>query len=287
MTTWMISTTPGISALVDLAATIGQDTVLIDLGNAASPGVDRIVRIAHDGVPAEALAPAVAEAVTAADGDTILVRNGAAERAVAGALAAKLGAPVVAGASAVASGSATVSRFGGISVEHVTSAKPLVVLVDGGAPIEGSAPEAEAGPGTSFEAWVTATAPTQGSSVNLSSAKRIVAVGRGFKAEEDLGLAREFAAAIGAEVACSRPVAEGSGWMPKEVYVGVTGQHVAPAVYVAVGISGQLQHMVGAHDAGAIVVINNDAKAPVFSYADYGIVGDLYEVLPALTAAAK
>ncbi|MCR6546953.1 electron transfer flavoprotein subunit alpha/FixB family protein [Dehalobacterium formicoaceticum] len=124
-------------------------------------------------------------------------------------------------------------------------------------------------------------------SVNLSAAKCVVGVGRGFAKQEDLTLAKDLANLIGAEVGCSRPIAEGENWLPKERYIGVSGAMVKPDVYVAIGISGQIQHMVGANSAKTIVAINKDKAAPIFKQADYGIVGDLYTVLPALIEKIK
>lgn len=121
--------------------------------------------------------------------------------------------------------------------------------------------------------------------MNLASATRVVGVGRGFGAEADLDLARAVAAKLGAELACSRPIAEGVGWMPAERYVGVSGATIAPDLYLAVGISGQVQHLVGVRGAKVVVAINKDKNAPIFAHADLGVVGDLYEVLPALVAA--
>ena len=97
----------------------------------------------------------------------------------------------------------------------------------------------------------------------------------------------DLAGALGGELACSRPLAEGVDWLPKERYIGISGQHIAPDLYVAVGISGQLQHMVGVRDAKVIVAVNSDKAAPIFTQCDYGIVGDLYDVVPALTAALR
>ncbi|HEX7661681.1 MAG TPA: FAD-binding protein, partial [Pseudonocardiaceae bacterium] len=91
--------------------------------------------------------------------------------------------------------------------------------------------------------------------------------------------------ALGAELACSRPVAEGLGWLPTERYVGVSGATIRPDLYLAVGISGQVQHMAGVNHAKVIVAINRDKNAPVFAQADLGVVADLYDVLPALTKA--
>ena len=120
--------------------------------------------------------------------------------------------------------------------------------------------------------------------VDLSQAERIVAVGRGIKAQEHLALASRLASALGAEMAASRPICD-AGWLPMERQIGSSGQTVAPKLYVAVGISGAIQHVVGMKGARTIVAINKDPEAPIFEVADYGIVGDLFEVLPAITAA--
>jgi len=124
-----------------------------------------------------------------------------------------------------------------------------------------------------------------GTGVDIAGVTKLVAVGRGFGKQEDLKLAQDLAAALNAEVACSRPVAEDEHWLPIERYVGISGHTVKPELYLAVGISGQVQHMVGARESKVIAAINNDEHAPIFEAADYGIVGDLYEVLPLLTAA--
>jgi len=117
--------------------------------------------------------------------------------------------------------------------------------------------------------------------VDLSQAERIVAVGRGIKAQEHIALAERLAKALGAELAASRPICD-SGWLPMERQVGSSGQTVAPKLYVALGISGAIQHIVGMKGARTIVAINKDADAPIFEIADYGIVGDLFEVVPAI-----
>jgi len=119
--------------------------------------------------------------------------------------------------------------------------------------------------------------------VDLSQAERIVAVGRGIKSQDNLPLAQNLARAMGAEVAASRPICD-NGWLPMERQVGSSGQTVAPKLYVALGISGAIQHLVGMKGSRTIVAINKDADAPIFEVADYGIVGDLFEIVPALTA---
>jgi electron transfer flavoprotein alpha subunit len=119
--------------------------------------------------------------------------------------------------------------------------------------------------------------------VDLSQAERIVAVGRGIKAQENLKIVEQLAHALGAEVAASRPICD-AGWLPMDRQIGSSGQTVAPKLYMALGISGAIQHLVGMKGARTIVAINKDADAPIFEIADYGIVGDLFEVVPALIA---
>ncbi len=117
--------------------------------------------------------------------------------------------------------------------------------------------------------------------VDLTAAELIVSVGRGIKEKENIPVVEELAKALGAELAASRPICD-AGWLPMERQVGSSGQTVAPKVYMAVGISGAIQHLVGMKGAKTIVAINKDANAPIFEVADYGIVGDLFEVVPAL-----
>jgi len=122
--------------------------------------------------------------------------------------------------------------------------------------------------------------------VDLSQAERIVSVGRGIKGEEHIALARQLAEALGAELAASRPICD-AGWLPMERQVGSSGQTVAPKLYLALGISGAIQHVVGMKGARTIVAVNKDAEAPIFEIADYGITGDLFEIVPAMIAALK
>ena len=119
--------------------------------------------------------------------------------------------------------------------------------------------------------------------VDLSQAERIVAVGRGIKTQENIPLAEKLAKAFGAEIAASRPICD-NGWLPMERQIGSSGQTVAPKLYVALGISGAIQHLVGMKGARTIVAINKDAEAPIFEIADYGITGDIFEIGPALIA---
>jgi len=122
--------------------------------------------------------------------------------------------------------------------------------------------------------------------VDLSQAERIVSVGRGIKEQTNIALAQQLAEALGAEIAASRPICD-AGWLPMERQVGSSGQTVAPKLYLALGISGAIQHLVGMKGANTVVAINKDPDAPIFEIADYGIVGDLFEIVPAMIAALK
>jgi electron transfer flavoprotein alpha subunit len=122
--------------------------------------------------------------------------------------------------------------------------------------------------------------------VDLTQAEVIVSVGRGIKEQKNLEMVKQLAEALGAEVAASRPICD-SGWLPMDRQVGSSGQTVAPKMYLALGISGAIQHIVGMKGSRSIVAINKDAEAPIFEIADYGIVGDLFQVVPPLIEEIK
>jgi len=124
------------------------------------------------------------------------------------------------------------------------------------------------------------------SAVDLTQAPLIVAIGRGIKAPENIPQAEALAKALGGEIAASRPICD-EGWLPMERQIGSSGQTVAPKLYLALGISGAIQHVVGMKGARTIVAINKDANAPIFEIADYGVVGDIFEIMPALTEALE
>ena len=150
-----------------------------------------------------------------------------------------------------------------------------------GAPVESM--EVEVG-----EVRMTPEAPFQEvkQAVDLSKADVIVAVGRGIKSKDNLALAEKLAEALGADLAASRPICDAE-WLPIDRQIGSSGQTVAPKLYVALGISGAIQHLVGMKNSGTIVAINKDPEAPIFDIADYGIVGDLFEAVPVLTEEIK
>ena len=122
--------------------------------------------------------------------------------------------------------------------------------------------------------------------MDLGAADIIVSVGRGIKDQDNLKVAQDLAEALGAELAASRPICD-NGWLPMERQVGSSGQTVAPKIYFALGISGAIQHLVGMKGSRTVVAINKDETAPIFETADYGIVADLFDVVPALTEAVR
>jgi electron transfer flavoprotein alpha subunit len=212
-------------------------------------------------------------------------------------LAARAGGPAATGCSKVevenGRGRFTRKAFNGKFVHEVeiASVRPLVATVDKGAatPVEGAATgtvrSVAAASGESRARHVeTKRAETGG--LDLSQASIIVAAGRGIGAPEKMDVIRNLADALGAQVGASRAVTD-AGWLPHEHQIGSSGVSVSPKLYVACGISGAIQHVVGMKGSGYIVAINKDADAPIFGVADVGVVGDLFDILPALTRAVK
>jgi len=291
---------PTVSNLITVARSLGGTVGAVVAGprsvaeTVAASGVDKVVWCsAPDDVPAEANAPAVADAVAADPPRVVLAGRNPGERVLLGAAAARLKAAVLTGArSVIADGDGVVvvnAVFGDIAEETVAVSGPVALLLDGGSvpPADGTGAPVEEISAPPLGLKVIETRTHGFDEVNLGAAHRVIGVGRGLKAREDLAMIEELARALEAEIACSRPVAEGLNWMGKDRYIGSSGAHISPELYLAVGISGQLQHMVGVTGAETIVAINTDPNAAVFSQADYGLVGDLYQLVPAVTAALK
>jgi len=129
--------------------------------------------------------------------------------------------------------------------------------------------------------------PKEREAKDIAEASVVVCVGRGIEKEEDIALARELADVLGGEIGCTRPISEEMHWLPEELCIGLSGVHIKPELYIGLGVSGQVQHVTGIRDAKVICAINKDKNAPIFDAADYGITGDLYDVVPALIAEVK
>ncbi|MCL2781397.1 MAG: electron transfer flavoprotein subunit alpha/FixB family protein [Actinomycetia bacterium] len=301
---WVLATDERrLTELVAVAAGAGGLARVVAVGSrglaeaAAAAGADAVtwVETAPD-APAEACAGALARELAAAGARLVLAGAAPAARALLGAVAAALDAVVVAGARAVRADGATLlaqrADLGGRVIETVATTRPLAAVF-GGEEVEPAraAKSAPTAPITQLTVadWadvrVEATEAAPGAGDGLASADRVVGVGRGLKAKADLALVVDLAAALGAELACSMPIADDYGWLAKERYLGRSGQQVAPRCYLAIGISGTPQHLEGVRGAKVVVAVNSDPGAPIFRRADYGIVGDLYQVVPAITEA--
>jgi electron transfer flavoprotein alpha subunit len=300
--TWIVvAGDPAIGNLIETARALGGQVTAAVVGpraladTIAGGGVDQVVWLGDPGqAPAEAYASAVADAVEAADG-AVLGASRPGDRVLLGAVAARLQAAVLTDASSVSADGdglvVTHTIYGGIAEETVRVAGPVALVLDGG-PVPTATAASGAAPVTEVAAiplgiTVVETNASAFEQVDLGAAARVVGIGRGLKAQGDLAMIEALAGASKAEVGCSRPVAEGLNWLGKDRYIGVSGQQIAPELYFAIGISGQLQHMVGVRGAKTIVAINSDPNALVFKDADFGLVGDLYQLVPALTEAMK
>ena len=289
------------SALSELCAGAGAVAARItailfgseaEAAGAAGCGADRLLYCQpSDGAVPEDYAAAVAQEVKKEASALVIVNNTIRGRCLAGKLGVLLDTAVLTGVNALErSGEELVCCrmvYGGMAQRSEVFTKPYGVLTVGGGVFEAAAEPAQAAVAP-FEGLPQgglkriACTPKKEGGVDLVAAKRIVDVGRGLAQEADLELCRKLAAALGAEVGCSRPVAENNKWLPKSNYMGITGVQVKPELIVALGVSGQIQHIGGINKSRVIVAVNKDKSAPIFKNADFGVVGDLYKVVPAL-----
>lgn len=218
-------------------------------------------------------------------------------RDFAPALATRFGQVLISDVIAVHDGPAFVRQLlqGKLNADYKqTGAGPCFVSIQAGT-FRGDAVEAGTATVEAFEPTLDAAQirnkpgdlfRESAQTVDLSAAPVIVSVGRGIGEQENIGIVEELAKALGAELAASRPICD-NGWLPMERQVGSSGQTVSPKLYLAVGISGAIQHLVGMKGSKTVIAINKDENAPIFEVADYGVVGDLFEVVPALTKAVQ
>lgn len=246
-----------------------------------------------EGVMVESYAASLAELIAGEGAELVLVSNSTRDRCIAAKLAVRLNAGVVTDTSAVSvteDGSVSTKRnvYGGAAEATVKGNGLTILVVPGGVFDEQQAAQ----PGVLAEVAaqpedngvkLISVAAKQEETVDIAVAKRIVGVGRGLGSQEKLAAVESFAAKLGAEMGCTRPIAEEEHWMARSRYIGVSGATVRPDVYFALGISGQVQHIVGVIDSKLIIAINKDAKAPIFQNCDIGLVADMNKVLPQLT----
>ncbi len=288
-----------------IAETLGTDAEALvfgsfdgDLSTLGKYGIKKVHHLKSDSlniVDAQVYAKAIAEAVTSTGATVVVFTHNNTARAVAPRLSARLKAGYVPAATALpdTAGGFVVQKtvFSGKAFANVsvnTDVKIISLNMNAYKAVEGEGQaevaELNITPDAS-KVKVTATEKVTGE-VPLGEATLVVSGGRGLKGPENWGMVEDLAHALGAATACSRPVAD-SDWRPHHEHVGQTGVAIAPNLYVALGISGAIQHLAGVNRSKVIVVINKDPEAPFFKAADYGIVGDVFDVVPKFTEAVK
>jgi electron transfer flavoprotein alpha subunit len=266
---------------------------LSDLGKYGVSKVHQVENAALNSFDARVHANVIASAAKAVGASVVVFAHNVNGKAIAPAVAVKLGAGIVTGACALPTTDAgfvvTKTVFSGKAFASIQIDTPIKVISinqnsfgvavgDGTAAVQ---PLAVDVPASTIK--ITSVDKIKGE-VPLTEASLVVSGGRGLKGPEHWGILLDLAKALGASTACSRPVSD-SDWRPHHEHVGQTGLQIAPNLYIAIGISGAIQHLAGVNRSKTIVVINKDAEAPFFKAADYGVVGDAFEVVPALTAA--
>lgn len=275
------------------ARTFADEVIFIAIGSVEVP--DSIAdRVAHIELPGNAAFDDAADTVVAyfdsEKPEVVFIEPTRRLKAIAGKLSAHAETSTITDASSLEEGIAESLYFGGVGVRRLKVEGRAIYTI-----ASKVFEDAQASGSNTVEeiAWVSpkrplkiiASKPIEKSGVDLFKADVVVGAGRGFAEENDLDLARDLCNKIGAGLGCSRPLTEGVDWLPSEVYIGVSGLMLTPKIYIAVGISGQMQHMVGCNRAQTIFAINKDKNAPIFKQCDYGLVGDIKDVLPALNAA--
>ena len=273
-------------------------TVTDDLAALGKYGIKKVHQSAQESfnhLDAQIFAKIVSDAVVSTGATVVVFSNNLSGKAVAPRVAARLKAGLVAGAVALpdTSNGFVVKKnvFSGKAFAHIGLNSPIKVIS-----LNPNSYAVKAGEGTAEIVALTVSADaakvkvvsaTQASGqVPLTEAELVVSGGRGLKGPENWGMIEELAKLLGAATACSRPVAD-AHWRPHNEHVGQTGIAIAPNLYIAIGISGAIQHLAGVNRSKVIVVINKDPEAPFFKAADYGIVGDAFEVVPKMIEAVK
>ena len=277
------------------ALTAGKVNDAGELGRYGASSVLHATGASLDNFDSQACAAAIAEVAKNKGATVIITSHTSTGKSIAGRLAVRLNAGLVSGVNSLPSLQGNALRikksvFSGKAVAEYEISSAVKVLSLMGNAVK---PEATGSP-VAVEAVSTAAAgrirvkevKTQEGRVPLPEAEIVVSAGRGMKDPSNWGIVEELAETLGATTACSRPVAD-SHWRPHNEHVGQTGIAIRPNLYIAIGISGAIQHLAGVNNSKVIVVINKDPEAPFFKAADYGVVGDLFEVVPRLNAAFR
>lgn len=259
----------------------------------SSKGADKVYLINGDSSIVENYSKAVAAFLKAEGAELLVVGATARGRDFAARVAGYLDCGMASDVSSLsfADGSVNCERmmYGGAVVQSemlsglsvVTVAAGKFESITGNAEITGVDLQADG------RVSMVETYPIIKAGTDLNCAEKVVCVGMGLNKQEDIEMANALAAALDAEIGCTRGVAEERHWLPVGQYIGISGVVIKPQLYLSMGVSGQVQHVFGIRDAKIIVAINNNEKAPIFRSADYGIIGDMYEIVPLLTAALK
>lgn len=289
---------------VHYAHTIGGNITALVIGNASNAGVlgkfgaNKVLQINDVNTQhfdSAVYTDAIVQVVNNENADVVILNYNSSGKAIAPRVAAKLKAGFVSGAVSLPdmSNGFTIKKnvFSGKALVslNLTSSKKVIGIMPNSFPAQivgNDIPVIDAGISTKSSKIKFISLKKQEGGVPLPEAELVVSAGRGMKGPENWGIIEDLANALGAATACSRPVAD-VHWRPHHEHVGQTGVAIRPNLYIAVGISGAIQHLAGVNQSKCIVVINKDAEAPFFKAADYGIVGDAFEVVPALTAAVK
>jgi len=289
----------------DVAKSMGQEALGIVLGDVTDDitalgkyGINKVYQVKHDNlnhVDAQVFAAVISSVATSEQASVIVFSQNQTGKAVAPRVAAKLKAGLVAGACALpdTSNGFVVKKtvFSGKAFAHVGIQSAVKVIA-----LNPNSYKVVANEGTATVEQLSVDVPTPKvklkavnkitGEVPLTEAEVVVSGGRGLKGPENWSIVEDLAKVLHAATACSRPVAD-THWRPHHEHVGQTGFQIAPNLYIAIGISGAIQHLAGVNRSKVIVVINKDPEAPFFKAADYGIVGDAFEVVPKLTEGIK
>jgi len=268
---------------------------LADLGKYGVQKIHHVNKEALNNFDAQVYTKVIAQAVAASGATVVIFSNNVDGKAIAPRLSARLKAGLVAGAVALpdTSNGFTVKKnvFSGKAFANITVNTPIKIIALSPNAYKTIAAEGKAevilldATVDTAKVKVTKTNKVSGE-ISLAEAEIVVSGGRGLKGPENWGMIEELAKLLHAATACSRPVAD-IGWRPHHEHVGQTGLAIAPNLYIAIGISGAIQHLAGVNRSKCIVVINKDPEAPFFKAADYGIVGDAFEVVPKIIEAVK